>query len=98
MENTYALDSDYMKLTAMFIPFAYQIGCSKECTLQFFNVDSFGTETLIQEYTSVAGSEPIDISVDLLGVNYLKIVMHAKSDNNNPCSAALYDIYLTPAA
>ena len=88
--DTFLLNSEYKELHAYFTRHNFNLGSTTTGTVEFYNVDSHGTKTLLKEYTATPGDNAIEVSVDLMGVNYLYI----ESDSNYN---ALYDVYLTPA-
>ena len=97
---TYKLNSDYSRINGKFVMGYSELGAKTEGTLSFYNVDQYGTETLIKTYTSKCGNGVIDVNVDVEGCNFLKIKL---SDNNHPNAfpvpgrAYFYDITLTTA-
>lgn len=84
----YILDSKYRSLDAEFVvPYTYP-GEDKDGKIQFLNVQKNGEETLIAEFQTKAAEDPLKISVDLRGVEILKIV-------NKTRDGVLYNITLT---
>ena len=90
--RVYKLDSNYDSIHGKFIIPFDNLGSTAESTLQFYNVDQYGEETLIKEYHTKAGDAAIDVDVNLQGCNFLKIKGHI---NNN--GFAFYDVTLTTA-
>ena len=88
--RVYKLDSNYDSIHGKFIIPFDKLGTYTESTLQFYNVDQYGEETLIKEYSAKAGDAAIDVDVNLQGCNFLKI--KGKGD-----SCAFYDVTLTTA-
>lgn len=88
--RVYKLDSNYDSIHGKFIIPFDNLGSTAESTLQFYNVDQYGEETLIKEYSAKAGDAAIDVDVNLQGCNFLKI--KGKGD-----SCAFYDVTLTTA-
>ena len=88
--RVYKLDSNYDSIHGKFIIPFDNLGSTRESTLQFYNVDQYGEETLIKEYHTKAGDAAIDVDVNLQGCNFLKI--KGKGD-----SCAFYDVTLTTA-
>ena len=88
--RVYKLDSNYDSIHGKFIIPFDRLGTYAESTLQFYNVDQYGEETLIKEYSAKAGDAAIDVDVNLQGCNFLKI--KGKGD-----SCAFYDVTLTTA-
>lgn len=86
----YKLDSSYDSIHGKFIIPFDDLGSTAEATLQFYNVDQYGEETLIKEYSAKAGDAAIDVDVNLQGCNFLKI----KGEGNY---FAFYDVTLTTA-
>lgn len=90
--RVYKLDSNYDSIHGKFIIPFDRLGTYAESTLQFYNVDQYGEETLIKEYSTKAGDAAIDVDVNLQGCNFLKICL---GDENYEC--AFYDVTLTTA-
>ena len=88
----YKLDSNYDSIHGKFIIPFDNLGSTAESTLQFYNVDQYGEETLIKEYHTKAGDAAIDVDVNLQGCNFLKIRGGAGN-----CNSAFYDVTLTTA-
>ena len=91
--GNFTLNSEYTELHGYFTRRDFDLGATLEGTVYFYSIDSHGEMTLLKEYTATPGDEPIQVSVDLMGVNYLLISF--SSYTRTPC--ALYDVYLTPA-
>ena len=90
--HIYKLDSNYDSIHGKFIIPFDDLGSTREATLQFYNVDQYGEETLIKEYSTKAGDPVIDVDVNLQGCNFLKIRGDAGS-----VPFAFYDVTLTTA-
>lgn len=88
--RVYKLDSNYDSIHGKFIIPFDNLGSKAESTLQFYNVDQYGEETLIKEYHTKAGDPAIDVDVNLQGCNFLKIKGSGKT-------FAFYDVTLTTA-
>ena len=88
----YKLDSNYDSIHGKFILPFDNLGSTAESTLQFYNVDQYGEETLIKKYSTKAGDPVIDVDVNLQGCNFLKIKGY--TDNG---AFAFYDVTLTTA-
>lgn len=88
----YKLDSNYDSIHGKFIIPFDNLGSTAESTLQFYNVDQYGEETLIKEYHTKAGDAAIDVDVNLQGCNFLKICLGEDWDR-----CAFYDVTLTTA-
>lgn len=88
----YKLDSNYDSIHGKFIIPFDNLGSTAESTLQFYNVDQYGEETLIKEYYTKAGDAAIDVDVNLQGCNFLKICLGEDWDR-----CAFYDVTLTTA-
>lgn len=86
----YKLDSSYDSIHGKFIIPFDNLGSTWESTLQFYNVDQYGEETLIKEYSTKAGDAAIDVDVNLQGCNFLKI-------KGKGSTLAFYDVTLTTA-
>ena len=92
--QVYKLDSNYDSIHGKFIIPFHDLGNDSSATLQFYNVDQYGEETLIKEYDAKAGDPVIDVDVNLQGCNFLKIKMEHWRKDNTP---AFYDVTLTTA-
>lgn len=88
--RVYKLDSNYDSIHGKFIIPFDDLGSTRESTLQFYNVDQYGEETLIKEYSTKAGDAAIDVDVNLQGCNFLKI-------KGKGSTLAFYDVTLTTA-
>ena len=88
--HVYKLDSNYDSIHGKFIIPFDNLGSTWESTLQFYNVDQYGEETLIKEYHTKAGDPVIDVDVNLQGCNFLKI-------KGIGYPLAFYDVTLTTA-
>lgn len=73
--NTYLLKSNYSSINGKYIIPYTQIGSTNKGKLEFYSVDEFGGEVLIDSYELKAGNKAIDINVNIVGVNILKIKM-----------------------
>lgn len=73
------------------------MGSTADGTLKFLSVDNSGNETEIKTYTFKQTDEPIDVKVNLNGVENLKIELGGKiSSNESPSdtqSPAFYNVY-----
>ena len=93
---TYILDSQYKSIEGKFVIPYTQLGVLSTSSLSFYNVAKNGDETLIAEYTTQVADEPLDIRVDLRGVEILRIYI----DQNIPyytnhLFGTFYDVFLT---
>jgi hypothetical protein len=70
---TYMLNSKYSQINGQFVIPYEKIGSNGKAKIQFYNVNKKGVETLIKEFTTTTGDEPVQISVDVRGVEILKI-------------------------
>jgi len=85
---TYLLNSKYSQLDALFaVPYT-EIGAKGEATVQFYNVNKKGEETLIKEVSAKTTDEILPVSVNLAGVEILKL----KFDGSE---SAFYNVILT---
>jgi len=86
------LDSDYTSIDGKFV-IAYNaldLSDKNACTLNFYNVDQYGTETLIKSIDNKRGDGVIDIHIDVTGCNFVKMdIPHFYSKDY---SAVFYDI------
>lgn len=73
--NTYLLKSNYSSINGKYIIPYTRIGSTDKGKLEFYSVDEFGGEILIDSYELKAGDKAIDIKVNIVGVNILKIKM-----------------------
>ena len=88
---TYPLASRYSLLQGTLVPFGYSLGEKGNVTLTFYDVDPHGTEKILQKYTASIGDAPAEISLDVSGVDYLRIYTEDEH-------CAFYDIYLVEKA
>jgi hypothetical protein len=88
---TYMLNSNYSQINGnLIIPYK-TIGNSGTAKLSFYNVNKKGKETLIKEFSTGIGDDTVSVSVDVRGVEILKIVQ----DNRNiPGSSSFYNVTL----
>lgn len=80
--GTFILEGNYKKLSGMFI---VKDGAATESTIQFKDAD---TNKILGEYTAKSGDKPLEINVDVTGVDKVSVVIDVQS--------YLYDAYLTP--
>ncbi len=70
---TLAIHSNYRSLDGQFvIPYQY-LGSDNKGIITFFNLDKKGNRTEIASFTAEAGDDPINVHVDLRGVEILMI-------------------------
>lgn len=70
---TYNLNAQYRSIDGEFaIPYVDDWD-DRSAKIKFYSVAESGEETLLAEFTTTTGKEPVKISVDLHGVNTLKI-------------------------
>ncbi len=98
---TYKLDSEYSHISGKFIMAYEHLGSKAEGTLAIYNVDQYGTETLLKEYTTKCGEGIIDVDVNIEGCNFIKIYLYDTNDDDRWMPdlgrAHFYDISLTTA-
>lgn len=70
---TYMLHSNYSHIDGQLVVPYTNLGNDYKGGVSFFNVDKKGNETLIKEFRTVAGDDPVPVSVDVRGVEILKI-------------------------
>lgn len=101
----YTPRSDYRALTGK-LDISYTLLGEKATTgVAFYSVDQYGEEALIDAYFCRAGDNPVDVNVDLTGVEILKIQRLGRNDPDWPYDASvyyevdaqLYDLVLTAA-
>ena len=91
----YKLDSKYGELHGYFVTTddAIDEKTRKPSTgtqyLEIYSVDKYGEETLIERYETRYGDDPIEISTNISGCNFIKIKNHIET--------AFYDVTLTTA-
>ncbi|MBA2877189.1 hypothetical protein HNR63_000216 [Anoxybacillus kamchatkensis] len=70
---TYMLHSKYSQLRGQFvIPYKY-LGEDDKATLKFYSVNKRGEKSLIGEYSTETGKDPMEVEVDVVGVDILRI-------------------------
>lgn len=90
VNNIYILDGQYSKLVGKaVIPYTH-VGSTEENYITFYSVGNDGTETEIISYDLKQTQDPIDIEVNLRGIENLKIRWGGRS----PYGVALYDVSL----
>jgi hypothetical protein len=104
----YKLDSNYSCIHGSFVAYGFELGTTGTHKLNFYNVDQYGTETLIKGYEVNNGDQPIDVDINLRGCNFVKIEMNGDytQGRSEPFqtpsvykkgSPAFYDVTLTTA-
>ncbi|RXZ78990.1 hypothetical protein EBB07_24970 [Paenibacillaceae bacterium] len=88
---TYILDSNYSQLNGQLVVPYTSLGSTEKGAVVFYSVDKKGVETKIAEFTTEAGDDPIPVTVDLRGVEILKIVTAAQGAGYG----ALYNVTLS---
>lgn len=86
----YMLDGNYSELKGKAVYPYKEVGSSHEGSISFYSVENSGEEHEIATYKFKQTEDPIDISVNLEGVQNLKIVLNGYSSNN---TAAFYDAF-----
>jgi len=74
--GVYVLDSQYKSLSGKFIIPYTEVGTVAGCGIGFYSVDQYGEETLISHTYTRTGDPPVDININLKGVEILKIVCY----------------------
>lgn len=92
---TYKLDSNYESLHGKFVVANDDWDRHPTGSVRFYNVDRYGTETLIKEYNASLGDNPINVTLDVAGCNFLKIMIDHEDEYEG--ATYLYDISLTTA-
>ena len=88
---TWKLDSNYTSIDGKFTIGYNELGCDSEFTMGFYNVDQYGTETLIKNFTNRCGDGVLDVHVDVTGCNFVRVKM-AYNTHNNGAAFVFYDI------
>lgn len=71
--STYMLKSNYSEINGQFIiPYA-TLGNNRKGYLRIYSVDKKGVKTLIKEYTTEAGDDPIPVKANIKGIDILEI-------------------------
>lgn len=87
----YKTDSKYSELHGYVViddREAYMAGDKARTAVEIYSIDKYGTETLIDSYEMKYGDEPIEVSTNISGCNFIKI----ETDYGK-----LFDITLTTA-
>lgn len=87
-QNIYILDGKYARLVGKVVMPYSSVGSQRENTLTFYSVEDDGTEHEIVTYELKQTEAPIDVNVNLLGVENLKIKWGSGS------AVALYNVDL----
>lgn len=91
---TYLLDSNYSQLNGQLaVPYT-NLGDHDKGAVLLYSVDKKGNETRIGEFSTVAGDEPVQVSVDLRGVEILRIYTRGTYDGEYRGEAVLYNVTL----
>ena len=69
----YMLDGQYSELTGKVVYPYERVGSSSEGYITFYNVDNSGNEKEIETYNFKQTDEPLDVKINLSGVENLKI-------------------------
>jgi hypothetical protein len=76
---TYMLKSNYSSINGKFIiPYTF-IPANASSKLEFYSVDEYGSETLLKSYETKTGDKAVDVNVNTLGVEILKIKLSSES-------------------
>ena len=75
----YKLDSNYSCINGKYIIPRISLGYEASLKMEFYTVDKDNNETLLKSYEANAGEEPLDIEVNVVGVDYLKIKFNTKA-------------------
>lgn len=76
---TYMLKSNYSSINGKFIIPHTFIGANASGKLEFYSVDEYGSETLLKSYETETGDKAVDVNVNTLGVEILKIKLSSES-------------------
>ncbi|MEC1894288.1 MAG: hypothetical protein ACQEW2_12125 [Bacillota bacterium] len=89
--TTYMLHSNYSQIRGYLVVPYRELGSDDKGGVTFYSVDKKGNETLIKEYTTEAGDDPLYFDVDLQGVNILKIYFLNYESYKSSGGGAFYD-------
>jgi hypothetical protein len=92
---TYILDSNYSQLNGQLVVPYTKLGDMSKGAVSFYNVDKKGNETKITSFRTTAGDEPVQVSMDLSGVEILKIYTYDYENSYDTMSGAFYNVTLT---
>lgn len=92
-DATFMLHSNYSSLIGQFVISYTSLGSDDKGAVVFLNVDKKGNETEIAKFNADAGDEPINIHVDLRGVEILKIRTYGEYGKSS--YGRLYNVTLT---
>jgi len=87
--TTYKLDSKYSEIHGyLVIPDYHRAKYDNHPALEIYSIDRYGTETLIDSYDMTYGDYPIEVSTNISGCNFIKIVTN---------EGTFFDVTLTTA-
>lgn len=92
---TWKLDSNYTSIDGKFIMAYDSLGARYSGALEFYNVDQYGTKTLIKRVTNACGDGAVNVHVDVTGCNFVELQVegvdwdYVSYDN---ADAVFYDI------
>ena len=86
---TWRLDSNYTSIDGDFVIASNFLEDNGYATLEFYNVDQYGAETLIKEVSNRCGSPAKDVHVDVTGCNFVRLKIYVENPNGTP---VFYDI------
>ncbi|MCR8629947.1 copper amine oxidase N-terminal domain-containing protein [Paenibacillus radicis (ex Xue et al. 2023)] len=93
---TYMLHSNYSQINGQLVVPYTNLGNTNAGGISFYNVDKKGNKTLIKSFKTVAGNDPVQVSVDVRGVEILEIQTYNKNANANSIETdgAFYNVTL----
>lgn len=92
--NTYILNGQYSRLVGKAVMPYTRVGSDDTGFIAFYSVENDGTENEIMRYDLKQTEDPVDVDVNLRGVENLKISLWGQGDSN----VALYDVSFLSSA
>ncbi|NOU91646.1 hypothetical protein GC093_00130 [Paenibacillus sp. LMG 31456] len=93
---TYMLHSNYSQINGQLVVPYKNLGNTNKGGVSFYNVDKKGNKTLIKSFKTTAGDDPIQVSVDVRGVEILEIQTYNRnaSGSSVETDGAFYNVTL----
>lgn len=89
---TWKLDSNYTSIDGKYVMAYQKLGESRQYALEFYNVDQYGTETLIKKFSNRCGDGVVDVHVDVTGCNFVRVKCVYVDGSGDYVDPVFYDI------